>query len=428
MKSILWVTVGFWIAMGVLMALVAEAPAAETLSPARQKMAWAQKQIQKEPGRFQPYNALALALAQRARETGDPQYYVQAEKTLGRSLKLAPDNFEARKIQVWLLLGRHEFGRALNAAKRLNQRMPDDIMVYAMLADAHVELGNYADAEAAAQWMLDLRPGNVPGLTRAAYLRELFGDIDGAVDLMVEAYQRTPGQELEERAWLLTHIGKLHLSVGKADSAVQLLHKALELFPDYHYALAALAQVEAERQNHAAAAQLLRKQYQLAPHPENLYLWAQALERIGKADEASAAYQKFAAQALLESHQPDNANRELIFYYTDKDHKPAAALRIAQLEIGRRQDVFTRDALAWAFFANADFQEARRHIETALAVGIRDARIFYHAGAIAAKQGDRRAAEEYYRKANELNPNSQWADAARKATAALRGHKENGRG
>ena len=31
--------------------------------------------------------------------------------------------------------------------------------------------------------MLDLRPGNLPGLTRAAYLRELFGDLDGSVEL-----------------------------------------------------------------------------------------------------------------------------------------------------------------------------------------------------------------------------------------------------
>ena len=31
-------------------------------------------------------------------------------------------------------------------------------MVYGLLTDAHVELGNYAEAEKACQWMLDLRP------------------------------------------------------------------------------------------------------------------------------------------------------------------------------------------------------------------------------------------------------------------------------
>jgi len=42
---------------------------------------------------------------------------------------------------------------------------------------ALIARGRYDDAERSAQWMLDLRPGNIPALTRAAYLRELFGDI-----------------------------------------------------------------------------------------------------------------------------------------------------------------------------------------------------------------------------------------------------------
>ena len=63
-------------------------------------------------------------------------------------------------------------------------------MVYGMLTDANIELGKYAEAEKSAQWMLDLRPGNIPALTRAAYLRELFGDIEGALELMQQAFGR----------------------------------------------------------------------------------------------------------------------------------------------------------------------------------------------------------------------------------------------
>ena len=62
--------------------------------------------------------------------------------------------------------------------------MPDDVLVYGFLVDGYTELGRYADAEKAAQWMLDIRPGNVPALTRASHLRELFGDHEGAVELM----------------------------------------------------------------------------------------------------------------------------------------------------------------------------------------------------------------------------------------------------
>ena len=54
----------------------------------------------------------------------------------------------------------------------LNKRMPDDVLVYGFLTDANVELGNYEEAEKACNWMLKLRPGNIPALTRAAFLRD----------------------------------------------------------------------------------------------------------------------------------------------------------------------------------------------------------------------------------------------------------------
>jgi len=54
--------------------------------------------------------------------------------------------------------------------------------------DANAELGNYAEAVKAPQWLLDLRPRNVAGLTRAAYLRELHGDLRGSMELMHMAY------------------------------------------------------------------------------------------------------------------------------------------------------------------------------------------------------------------------------------------------
>jgi predicted Zn-dependent protease len=100
-------------------------------------------------------------------------------RPLKKSFDLSPGNLEGEKIHTWLLPGRHEFPAALEAAKALNKKVPDDVLVYGFLADANAELGNYADAERAVQWMLDLRPGNLPGLTRAAYLRELFGTLMG---------------------------------------------------------------------------------------------------------------------------------------------------------------------------------------------------------------------------------------------------------
>jgi tetratricopeptide (TPR) repeat protein len=189
------------------------------MSPAERGIATSQRMIEKNPKNFDGYNALAYALSRRARETSDVKYYDQADVALQKSLSIAPENVGAERIKVWLLLGKHEFAAAREAAQKLSKRVPDDIMVYGFLTDANVELGNYAEAETAAQWMLDLRAGNMPGLTRAAYLRELFGDVGGSLELMQMAYESTPPTESEDRAWILTQMAHLDLSVGRVDSA-----------------------------------------------------------------------------------------------------------------------------------------------------------------------------------------------------------------
>jgi tetratricopeptide (TPR) repeat protein len=372
-------------------------------SPAEQSMARATQLIEKNPKNFEAYNALALALSRRARETSDVKFYAEAEDTLKKSFEISPGNFDGERIQVWLLLGRHEFVAAREAALKLSKRMPDDVMIHGFLADANAELGNYDEAEKAAQLMLDLRPGNLPGITRAAYLREIFGDVDGALELMNMALQSTAPSELEDAAWILTQMAHLQLSVGKTGDAEKNLEHALVLFPGYHYALGNLAKVRIQQKRYDDAVQLLQQRYQAAPHAENLYDLAEALQLAGRSEEAKKAFAEFEQKSLLETNRGDNSNRELIFYYADYAHDPLKALEVAKREFSRRHDVYTLDSYAWALHVNGQDHEARKQIEAALAVGIRDARLLRHAGEIALKEGDRTTAENYLKQATDLN-------------------------
>jgi tetratricopeptide (TPR) repeat protein len=381
-----------------------------TLSPAERSIAEARKAIEKKPTQYAGYNLLAMALSRRARETSDANFYSQAEGALKKSFELAPQNLDGEKIHIWLLLGRHEFAAARDAALALNKKVPDDVIVYGFLTDANAELGNYDEAEKTAQWMLDLRPGNLPGLTRAAYLLELFGDVDGALDLMSMAYQSTPPTEVEDRAWILTQMGHLQLSQGKAAEAESLLQQALAMFPGYHYALGNLAKVRIAQERYDEAAVLLQQRYQAAPHAENLYDLAEALELAGGAGEARKAFAEFESKSLLESLRADNSNRELIFYYADHTHEPAKALDVARKEFARRHDVYTLDAYAWALHVSGQDAEARTQIDAALSVGIRDAKMLRHAGEIALQLGDRAAAQRYLQDSALLNaPGSEQA-------------------
>src|SRR5439155_21042104 len=120
-------------------------------------------------------------------------------------------------------------------------------------------------------------------------------------------------------------------------------------------------------------------------------------------EEAKQAFAEFERKSLLETNRADNSNHELIFYYADYAEQPAKALEVAQREYARRHDVFTLDCYAWALHVNGQNEEAQNQINNALAVSIRDAKLFRHAGEISLAAGDRSAAESYLRQSAELN-------------------------
>jgi len=388
-------------------------------TPAESRIAAARSRIEADPKRADAHAALAMALARRARETADPAFYEQAAAAAERARMLEPDNREAERARIWIELGRHEFARALDLATAYSAKAPDDLSGLGFLIDANVELGHYEAAERTAQWMLDLRPGNIPGLTRAAYLRELFGDTEGALDLMRMALQRTPPAETEDLAWTLTQIGHLHLSRGETESANEALSRALALFPDYHYALGVLAQVRAAQERLADAVELQAHRYRIAPHPENLFQLAKAQERAGRRDDARTSFREFERTALAEAGKADNSNRELVFYYADHARDAARALAISRAELARRQDVFTLDAHAWALHRAGRHVEAKRTMQRALDVGIRDAAMRYRAGVIAAGSGDRVAALARLRESLAIDAHSEVAAPAARLVAQL---------
>jgi len=342
--------------------------------------------IEKQPSYYGNYNAIAMAYARRARETCDVQYYAQAEAALQKSFAIAPDNFDGLKVETFLQLERHEYARALASATRLNQRVPDDLAVYGYLVDANAELGNYQDAIDAAQWMLNLRPGNPAGLLHAANLRELHGKLAGALELVQLAYNATAPSETEDRAAMLAQASHLELLIGDPNKAESYANEALAVFPGHCDALAALARVRQAQGRDGEAVALLKERYQSAPRAVNLHALAEAQERAGQHQDAQASYGKFEELARAESASPDNSNRALILYYVDRAGAPAKALAIARREIARRHDVMTLDAYAWALAANGDYAEADRQIQAALETGVKDQTVLSHARLIGARR------------------------------------------
>lgn len=397
--------------------LISHGAAAET--PAENKIADALRLIETKPQDASGYAPLAIAYASRARETANGEFYLKGMIAVEKAMKLDPNNYEARKAEVWILLGQHEFQKALEKSRALGKRNGDDPMVYAMRTDAAIETGNYREAEEAAQWSLDMDAGGVPGLTRAAYLRELYGDFDGAIELMKKSFNRLRPADTEERAWIVTHIGHLYLLKGEPSAAESAHLEALQIFPDYHYALLNLAHTKSAQGKKEEALELHRKHYAGAGHPENLYELAKAMRESGHDEEADKAFADFEKAALEESTNLDNANRELTAYYIDEAKNPAEALRVANLEMANRKDWRTLYAHARALHANGQFESAQESMTKALAVGVMVPVMQLHAGVIARDAGDKEAARAFFRKAAIRAVDADLKEKARTAEQSL---------
>ncbi len=401
-------------------ALQGSAPAPQT--PAEQHIAAAQRQIAADPKRAQSYNDLALAYIRRARETGDPVYFHDAETSLNTGLHLAPADLQLQKAAIALLLGREQFPEALAKARALNKKVPDDVTVWGYMAEADIALGNYPEADKAAQWMLNMRPNNVAGLLVGARLRVLYGDAPGALEFLNQAFGETPQIEPEEQAWIANQIATIELGTGQLDAAGQALDRAGQLFPHSPATRMNLARLHLAQHKPAEAVALLepRLAEEQAAHlsqTATLYLLACAQQQAQSPD-AAATFTRFAQSAAAETAAPANENTTLILYNAglpgQAPANAAAALQLAERETAVRHDVDTLDAYAWALYANGKYGEADAQIQKALAIGIHSARIDEHAGEIARKLNQPEQAAQSFASALQADSASPYAELARR--------------
>ena len=400
-------------AVGPLAASTATASPSE--SPAQTRIDAVKRQIATNPKKVQAYNDLAIAYVRRARETSDPKYYTDASQALSQGLRLDAGEFQLQRTQIAVMLGLHNYAQAKERATLLNRRTPDDVLTYGYLAEAEIALGDYPEAEKNTQWMLNMRPNNLPGLMLGARLRGLYGDPEGALELFKIAYSETPPTETEELAWIANRIASVQIDSGKADAAIPVLERAGQLFSPYPYTLENLARVRLAQRRPKDAVVLLLQAAQLDRDPQVLYELAEAQRDAGLTAEANATGAEFAKRATTGSaSQTSQTKRDLILLYASNPATAPMALALARKEMDARHDVETLDAFAWALYVNGRYKEAGAAIQRAIAVGVQDPEIFDHAGYIDQKLARPAEAAKYFELAFRLDPSSGDAAEARK--------------
>jgi tetratricopeptide (TPR) repeat protein len=383
-------------------------------TPAQQRIAAAKQQIAADPKKVQAYNELAVAFLRRARETAGNGYLRDAEAALSQGLKLDASDFQLQKTQVALLLSLHQFAEARERAIALHRRTPDDVMTYGYIGEADIALGNYAEAETNAQWMMNMRPNNTPALLVGAKLRTVYGDVHGAIEFLNVAYSQTSPEEIEDLAWIVNQIASLQIDSGQNDAATETLQQAEQHFPHYPCTIENLARVRMSQRRFSEAVQLWMQASAIDSDPHVLYQLARAQDAAGQTRTARVTFSEFEKMANSPEKTTDHARLDLILLYAASPATAPDALKLAEHELQARQDVWTLDAYAWALFANGQYQQANASMEKATSVGIQSSQMFDHAGHIAQKLKLTSDATKYFHLSVQTNPSSESAaDAAR---------------
>ena len=341
--------------------------------------------------RAQPHDAgaavlLADSLLRQARATNDGRPAGRASVVLKAVLKEDPGQYDALRMLGAIDLSQHHFREALDVARRTHDLRPDDAWNYGVMGDALIELGDYPKAFDSFDRMMALRP-NAAAYARVAYARELQGNLEGALQAMQMAAKATAPQDPEAQAWYAAQAGELYLRIGRLDDADREYHRAVFQFPNYPLAMIGQGKVKVARGDRDGALAIYLDQLKRTPTLDLAARIGDLYAERGDVDQSERYY-----QLAEDVAGPGVAQTEgnLALFLADHNRKLSEAVKIAEAVAAVREDIFTEDALAWAYYKVGRLDDAFAASQRALRTGTREQPVLSRAAQIRAALLQRR--------------------------------------
>lgn len=351
------------------------------------------------------------AAMQRTREFVDGTTYRDAELAYRNALALDPASDQAMVGLAWVRNSEHAFAEGRQWAERALLLNPRSGSAHALLGDAATELGDYAAAFEHYQRALDLQP-DLASYSRAAQLLWITGDVPRARLLMRQAVA-AGGSQPEHVAWCRAQLALMLWHEGSLVEAELLAREALRIAPRNPVVLDVMGRIAASRGDYAEAISLYERAARIHPSLGTLAALGDVYEADGQKEQALAQRRRVldlhavAGQHRhddhLHNHDSSTGDWRLARYFADHDLDLGSALAEAESAYRVERSIFAADALAWCHYKNGNYEVARALIEEAIRYRTPDAMLYYHAGLIHARLGDRHQARRHLERALSLN-------------------------
>lgn len=282
---------------------------------------------------------LAQIFVKEARITGEHGHYYpaaleQLEKMLS-SQELANElKFLALTNKAGVELALHEFSNALETGTKALALNSQNAQIYGVLVDANVELGNYVQAVKYSDKMVSIKP-DIRSYSRVSYLREIHGDIDGAIQAMTLAVEAGyPGYE--ETAWAMQTLAETYIENKELDKAEKVFTAILAMRNNYPFAVAGLGDIAFERGQIELAEKKYREAIDIIPEV-GFYINLATILKMTDRDEEFYKMSKDIDEMLLDDvENGHNMNLEYASLYLEQRDDPNTALKYAKKEYDKR--------------------------------------------------------------------------------------------
>jgi tetratricopeptide (TPR) repeat protein len=213
---------------------------------------------------------------------------------------------------------------------------------------------------------------------RVSYARELQGDLAGALRTMRMAAEATSAHDPESLAWHHAQLGQLHLEMDQLSDARRQFLAAAHAFPGHPFAQIGIARVAEAAGDVRSALDIVMAILETSPTPADLAYAGDLMAKLGQTDAAERQYRLAEAAWQTDAPEPSRLARFLAM----RGRRLDDAIAIGEKARVDRNDIFTADALAWAYFQTGRIDRAKTLMSLALRTGTRDRVIRAHAAEI----------------------------------------------
>lgn len=288
----------------------------------------------------------------------------KARRALSKALELAPEDQEAQKSLVQVLIGMTMFQEALDLIKKNLALHPENADFLRLLGLIYEHTDHYSQALQAYEKALSINPADSQVLAQLGKLHEKQNEPDKAMDRFMKAAQAQP-----ENPEVYTKLASLHLKRKEDDRAITFFEKASGLTPNDSGLHKELGKLYFKKNELDQA--MVQFEWTIALDPADPEAHGKLGQIYYKKDQAQLSIREYKTAIHLDPYNPEFYENLGMVYYIEEDFDNA----IEQLKRAITLDpgnVDYRKALGVIYETKGKFDLARKEYQKVVEAAPKD--------------------------------------------------------